>query len=285
MSLQIIVNGLLLGGVYALAAAGFSIVWGVTNVINMAHGALIMVGAYLTYMVATWTGIDPFLAIPISAAACFGIGYATQRGLINRIIRGPVYGTLILTFGVSLVLVNIVILLFSADTRSLESFIGNSAFQIGSTTIPTTRFVLFVASILLLGLMHIVLTKTRLGRTIRAVRQDPDSARLCGASPAKTYALTFAIAAALAAIAGSFIGMLSSITPVMGNAYLAKGFAVTVLGGLGSMTGTLIGGLLLGLIEAVTATFLGQGYAEVAGLALLVLFLAFRPSGLFGKAH
>lgn len=283
MNLQLLVNGILLGGLYAVAAAGFSLVWGVMNVINFAHAALIMIGGYVAFALWSFAGVDPFLAVPVAAVVCFGIGYAIQKFAINPIIRGPVFGTLISTFGVSLILVNIVVLIFGANIRATTNVFANDSFELGGLLIPKTRLVIFIIGVLIVVGLSLMLTHTRFGTSIRAVRMDIDAAQACGVNPGRVYALTFAIAAALAGVAGALLGAVEGISPVMGDPYLSKAFVVTILGGMGSIYGTLVAGIALGLIEAIIGGTIGVGYVDMIALAILLVVLVVRPSGLFGR--
>jgi branched-chain amino acid transport system permease protein len=282
---QTIVNGLMLGGVYALAAAGFSLVWGVMNIINLSHGSLIMLGAYLTFLLSENFGIDPFLSIPVCMAALFIVGYLLQRGVINFVVRAPVFMTLILTFGIDLVIVNLALVAFSADVRTVTTSYGGANFTIIGVTVPWIRVAILGVALVLTAVTGYILFRTRLGQAIRAVRMDLDAAQLCGVHTATIYAVTFGIGAALAGAAGALIGVVSSITPIMGLSYIAKVFAVAVLGGLGSMVGVVVGGVCLGLFEAFAGVMLGSGYQDMVGYVLLILVLLIKPAGFFGKEY
>jgi branched-chain amino acid transport system permease protein len=285
MTEQILVNGLLLGGVYALAAAGFSLVWGVMNIINLSHGSLIMLGAYLTFWLWQILGVDPFLSIPVCVTVLFIFGYLLQRGVINFVVRAPVFMTLILTFGINLIIVNLALVAFTADVRSVTSAYGGVTFELGDVLIPSTYVVIFVVALLLTAGTSLLLLRTRLGQAIRAVRMDADAARLYGARTGSIYAVTFGLGAGLAGAAGALISMVDSITPLMGLSYTAKAFTVTVLGGMGSMLGAMVGGVCLGLIEAFAGTLLGAGYQDMMGYILLIVILIVKPTGLFGKEY
>jgi branched-chain amino acid transport system permease protein len=282
---QILVNGILLGGVYALAAAGFSLVWGVMNIINLSHGSLIMLGAYLTFWLWQSLGVDPFLSIPVSMIVLFIFGYLLQRGVINFVVRAPVFMTLILTFGINLILVNLALVAFTADVRTVTSPYSGVSLELGDVFVPLIYVTIFVVALLLTAATSLLLLRTRLGQAIRAVRMDSDAARLCGARTGSIYAITFGLGAGLAGAAGALISMVDSITPLMGLSYTAKAFTVTVLGGMGSMIGALVGGVCLGLIESFAATTLGAGYKDLVGYILLIVILIVKPTGLFGKEY
>ncbi len=283
--IQTIVNGLLLGGIYAVVALGFSLVWGVMSVINVSHGAFVMLGAFLTYWLFVWFGLDPFLGAPLAMLATFGLGYAVQKYLINLIVRAPIYMTLILTFGLNLLIVNVALLVWSADLRSVTTPYSGQGLVLGGIIIPYSRAGTLAAALLATAALFAFMGRTRTGNAIRATRMDIEAAEGVGVRIDRIYALTFAIGAALAGLAGGLISATLPISPVMGLSYTGKAFVVTALGGLGNMTGALVGGIVLGLVETMGATFLGPGYQDAIGYAMLVVILVLRPSGLVGKAH
>lgn len=280
---QATVNGLLLGGIYAVVALGFSLVWGVTNVINVAHGAFVMLGAYTSYLLATSLGVDPFLGGLVAMAVLFAFGYAIQLGLINRIVRQPIYVTLILTFGINLIIVNLSLLAFSGDFRSVQTVYSGASLQLGPVIVPIARLGALAFSLAATVLLFLLMDRTRTGHAIRATRMDLEAAIVVGIDIGRIYALTFAIGAALAGLAGALISAISPISPVMGLTYTGKAFVVAALGGLGNMYGALAGGLVLGLAEQLGAAALGPGLQDAIGYVVLVLILIVRPSGLVGR--
>lgn len=280
---QIAVNGLLLGGIYALAGVGFALVWGVMNIINIAHGAFVMLGAYIAYWVFVSTGLDPFLAVPLSMLMLFVFGFLVQRHVINYVIRAPVFMTLILTLGLDMIIVNLTRLAFTADVRTVRTDYIGLSLAIGEVRVPVVRLAVFAAAALIAAALSLFLRRARLGQAIQAARMDSDSALLCGVNIGRVYAVTFGISAALAGAAGSLVSTVSAISPEMGLPFLAKSFAVTVLGGMGSVLGAIGGGVLLGLIESLTASTLGGGYRDMVGYIVLVLVLVMKPTGMFGK--
>ena len=285
MSAQVLVNGLLLGGIYALIGVGFSLVWGVMNVINVAHGAFIMLGAFAAFWIFTLFGVDPLLSLPLTMGVLFLFGYGTQKLVINRVIRAPIFMTLILTFGLELLLVNVALLLWTANPRSVITPYSSAAFAVAGVQIPTARVAIFLVALLLAGGLQVFLTRTRTGNAIRATRMDLEAARLQGVRLDRVYALTFGLGAAMAGAAGALISTIGAITPMMGIAYTAKAFAVCVLGGLGSITGALVGGLLLGLIEVVGAATIGPAYQDAISYLVLIVVLVLRPSGVLGQKY
>jgi branched-chain amino acid transport system permease protein len=284
--LQQVVLGLLVGGVYVAVAIGFSLVWGILNIVNLAHGALVIVGAYLTWWLFARFGLDPFLSLPLVALALFGLGYLLQRVLVNRVIRAPLFFTLLLTFGVNLVIVNTLLLLFKSDFRSVTPGYSGSGLGIGNVQVPYIRLGALAVALLVAGAIAYLLNRTRTGAAILAVGADRDAARLVGVDLRQVYALTFAIGAACAGVAGALISTTQAITPTAGEPYTLQAFVVVVLGGLGRVSATVAGGLLFGLVETLGQTMvpgLGAGWANAIAFAILVLVLVVRPQGLLGR--
>jgi branched-chain amino acid transport system permease protein len=281
--IQLAINGILVGALYTCIALGFSIMWGVMNLINLAHGTLIMFGAYIAFLLFTFGGVDPFLAIPVSAAVMFVVGYLLQRGVINLVIRGSVFLTLILTFGFDMLLVNVLLVLFSADTRSVTPPYSALGITYGSLVVPYVRIGVFVVAVTLTYLLHVFLTRTRLGNAIRSTSFDREAAELVGVDVARIFPVTFGIGAAMAGAAGPLVAMTYSISPVLGGAFTMKAFVVVVLGGLGSVPGAVLGGMTLGIVEHLSTLVLPPGYQEGIGFIVLLIVLVLRPSGFLGK--
>ncbi|SSW65699.1 branched-chain amino acid ABC transporter permease [Achromobacter agilis] len=281
---QILVNGILLGGLYAVMAQGLALVWGVLNIVNLAHGAFIMLGAYASWYLYTDLGVDPFLGLPLTAAALFALGYALQRGLLNLIVRAPMFNTLLITFGLEVVLTYLAQLVFSADFRTINPPYAGDSYTLGAVTLPMARLAAFgVALALTLG-MWLFLLHSRLGRAIRATAQNLVAARLYGVEPRHLYAVTFGLGLALAGAAGGLYGTVSQINPYIGATLTAKCFAISIIGGLDNPLGVMVGGLFLGIIESLTTLYVGPTFADVASFGILVLVLFLRPSGLLGRA-
>lgn len=283
MSAQVIVNGLLLGAIYAAVGVGFSLTWGVLNIINIAHGATVMLGAYVTWWLFTSFGLDPFLSLPISMAATFVLGYVLQRYLINRVIPHGVFMTLVLTFGISLLLIDLALIAFTGDYRSVTPWYAGAGFNLGGVIVPYQRLGVFVTSLLLVAGLNALLNSTKLGRAIRATALNRQAAQLTGVDIYRIYAITFGIGAAMAGAAGSLLSATQTITPVMGNTFIGKSFVIATLGGLGTVQGALVGGLVLGLVESLGSALIGPSYQQAIGYAILVLVLVFRPEGIMGR--
>lgn len=285
--LQLIVLGFLTGGVYVAVGIGFGLVWGILNIVNLAHGAFIVLGGYLTWLLFNQFGLDPFLSLPLDAVLLFAVGYLIQRGLINWVIRAPVFFTLLLTFGLNLALVNGVLLLFTADFRSVTPTYAGSGLELGDVRVPFIRLATLAVALLTAALVALVLNHTRVGAAILAVAANRDAAQLVGIDLRHAYALTFAIGAACAGVAGGLLSTVQAITPTAGEPYTLQAFVVVILGGLGRVSATVVGGFAFGLIEVFgqAAPGLGAGYANAIAFAILVLVLAVRPRGLLGRAQ
>lgn len=281
---QILVNGILLGGLYGLMALGMGLVWGVLHIVNLAHGALIMLGGYAVYYLYTIAGVDPFLALPIAMAALFAFGYLLQLYVLNLIVRSALLNTLLITFGLDVVFVYLAQLLFTADFRTINPPYAGSNFEIAGVTVPYAPLFAFLIALFLAALLYTVLDRTGVGRAIRATAQNLVAARLYGVNPRRTYAVTFGIGAALAGASGGLYGITSQITPYMGVTLTAKSFVIAILGGLDKPLGVILGGMVLGIAEAMTALYLDPTYSDIVSFGLLVVILVARPAQVVGKA-
>lgn len=282
-TLQILANGVVLGCLYACIAVGFSLVWGVLNVINLMHGSFIVLGSYLAWGAYNSLGLSPWVTLLIAAPIFYAFGYAIQRGVLNRVIAAPVLVTLTLTFGLDLMLNNAMILAFKANYRQLILQPPLGTVSIGAVVVPVDRLIAMLLALILTGALYAILRKSRIGRAIIAVRLDRDAATLMGVRVKPVYAAAFGLGAAMAGCAGVLLAVIFPISPLSSTAYLGKAFVVCVLGGLGSVPGAVLGGLVLGLVESVGAIALGPEHAVTLSFALLILFLIFRPQGLLGK--
>jgi branched-chain amino acid transport system permease protein len=281
---QDLVNGILAGGIFAVVALGFSLVWGIMNIINLAHGAFVMLGAYVAYVLFTAWHVDPFLSIPVAFAVLFAFGYAIQRYVINLVVRAPILTTFLLTFGLSLLIVNAALLVFHGDIRGIETAYSGSNFSVGSVTFAWIKVWTLVAALTITALMQLFLTTSRTGRAIRAMSMDIDAAQLTGVRVAHLYAIVFALGAGLAGAAGVLISLTYSIQPTMGDPFVITAFVVCVLGGLGSVQGALVGGLVYGVVETLGAQYIGTGLQDAVALVVLLIVLTVRPRGILGKA-
>jgi branched-chain amino acid transport system permease protein len=280
VSLQILVNGLLLGALYACIAVGFSLVWGVLNVINMLHGSFIILGGYLAFFAWRDLGLHPLLSLVGIAGLLFALGWSLQFGLINRIVARPVLTTLTLTFGLDMIVYNFMTLAFTATPRRVALDMGIlRAFHV---VVPIDRILAMALALALTGLLYFLLRSSTLGRAIVAVRMDRDAAALMGIRVDRIYAMTFGIGALMAGACGSLMAVVYPVTTMMADQFLGKAFVVCVIGGLGSVPGALAGGLALGLIESVSGHIVGPQHAMTIGFSLMLILLMTRPTGLLG---
>jgi branched-chain amino acid transport system permease protein len=283
--LQTIADGLVLGGLYSLAAVGFSLIFGVMNVVNLSHGVLVLIGAYISYTLWHLLGIDPLLSIPLNMAVLFCFGYVYQRGIIQLAVdRSSLLASMLVTFGVALVLRNILVLIFSPDFKSITPAYAFNSLSVGGITLDFVRIVALCASLVLLTVLTAVLNWTAVGRMIRATAQQEMAARLCGVDARHVYGLTFGVSAAFAGASGAILGIVLPFAPPDEAIWTINAFVVVTLGGVGSPAGALIGGLLLGLISTFTSQFIGPAFPNAMMFLILVLMLMVRPSGLLGNA-
>ena len=283
MFLQAVINGILFGAVYATIGIGFSLVWGVMNIINVAHVSFIMIGAYLSFTLYAVLGVDHFLSIPLVMGALFVLGYVIQKFVLNRVVRGSVFITLTFTFGLQILIANICLLIWSADYRGVKLPYSSAGFQIGGVVVPLVRLGIFAVALALTGLFYLFMRKTKTGIAITATALNFEGAKTVGIDVYNIYAVTFGVSAALAGAAGCLISPIMSVNPFLGGPLVGKAFVIAILGGLGSTIGALAGGMVLGLVETVGTVFISSSYQELLGFSVLVLVLVFRPQGLLGK--
>src|SRR5918912_2770472 len=279
---QHILNGLLQGCILGLIGLGFSLVWGILNIVNLAHAAFIMLAAYITYFLWALAGVDPFLSLPVTVITLFVAGYLLQRYVINLVMGASILTTFLLTFGFESLLVNLALRFFSADTRQSRPPYANASFTVGPLYVPYTQLAALVVALVLTYLLYLFLDHTRTGSSIRAVGQDRVAARLMGIDIGRTYALTFGIGAALAGASGTLLSTTSGFNPATFTAFNVLAFSVVVLGGLGSIQGALLGGLVFGLVYEFGGTYL-LPQRDVVIFAILILVLVLRPTGLLGR--
>jgi branched-chain amino acid transport system permease protein len=281
--LQATAYGVLLGGLYALVAVGFSLVWGVMNIVNLAHGAFVIMGAYIALEANLTFGLDPLLGMLIAAAALFVFGYLVQRLLINLVVNAPIWMTLLLTFGLELLLVNALIVVATGDYRSISTTYASRGISLGGVILPYGRLIAFGLAVAFTAALAAFMNRTRTGQAIRATGMDRATARLMGINVRNIYAITFGIAAALAAACGAMIGMIGTFSPPTAGSLTLRSFVIAVLGGLGNMWGALAGGLLLGVVEAWGGQYLSGTLVNAISFGVLILVLIVRPTGLLGR--
>ncbi len=275
-------NGLLLGGLYACMALGLSMVFGVMRFINVAHGELLVLAAFLSFVLSTSFGLHPVVAMLVLIPILFVLGYVMQRTLINPLMGAGLEPSLLTAFGLSIIAQNLMVEIWGGNTKSLGTAYAEMNANIFGIDVPLLYILSFFAGVIVTVGVHLFITRTYTGRAIRAATQDAATAMVMGINVNNIYAITAAIGAATAALGGTLIGMTFSFTPTTGFPWLLKGFVVVVLGGMGNIIGTLAGGLILGLSEGVGAAFVGTGYRDMIGFIIFLLVLMFRPTGLFG---
>ena len=277
---QVIISGLLSGVLYGMVALGLALIYGVMRIINVAHGPLLMLGAYTTFFLYSAFGLNPYLTVPISMAALFVVGLILERTLVFRVIDAPELSSLLLTFGISIALVNAAQLAFTSDLRAVEYLTGS--WLLGPFALSKPRVVAFAFAAGLTAAAFLFLQHTRVGKAIRATSQSREVAMVCGIDVGAIHRLTFALASALAAAGGALLSVIVAIQPEMGQVWTFKSFLVIVLGGAGNYPGALVGGMLLGLVEQLASLFLTTQLSEVVAYVLLVIVLLVRPTGLLG---
>lgn len=282
--LQATINGVMLGGFYAVVALGFSLVWGVLGVINLAHGELVMLGAYITWVMSRDYGWEPFLAAIVVAPVMFVFGYVLQRVLINRVIDKPHLTSLLVTYGLAIIIGNAVKLKYDATPRSVTTALRGFWPLGDDITAPVTKFWVLVSALVLMTSLWAFLRWTRLGASIRAASQNREAAKIVGIEIGRVYALTFALGAVLAGLAGLLASPIQPIFPLMGPVLTLKSFVIVAMAGLGRIDGVFYGGILLGLVEVYAATYVpevGTNVGVISSFVLLVAVLVLRPQGLF----
>jgi branched-chain amino acid transport system permease protein len=283
--LQTTLNGLALGGLYSLAAVGFSLIFGVMGIVNLTHGVFVIGGAYAAFLLWRALGLDPLLAIIPIVPAFFALGYVYQRTLIHcAVARASLIASLLVTFGAALIARNLLQTAFSPDIRTIAPSYGLASVAVGPLQIDFVRVVALLASLVLLLGLSGVLARTRFGREIRATAQQPLAAQLSGIDVQHVYGVTFGLGAGFAAAAGAIIGIVQPFSPAAEAVWTLNAFIVVVLGGVGSPSGALVGGTLLGLIASYTAQYIGPAFTNAMMFLVLVLMLLCRPQGLLGGA-
>lgn len=280
--IQLVISGALLGGVYALAALGLNLIFGVAKVINFAHGEFLMLGMYAGYWLMVLTGINPYYGAPFIAVAFFGLGAVFYLGIMRFTIYRPELTQVFVTLGLSIALQNLALMFWQADYRTIQTMPqGMSSLQLGGIHLPTDRVIAFGFAMAILIAVIIFLRKTFTGRAIEAISQDLMAAQLMGINPQKIFVLTFGLGIAITGVAGGVLIPSFYAFPSVGTFFVLVAFVVVVLGGLGSVAGTIVGGIGLGIIETLGG-YVAPDLKEALPFVLLILLLAIRPHGLLG---
>jgi branched-chain amino acid transport system permease protein len=280
--LQLAISGFLLGGVYSLIALGLSLIFGVMKVINFAHGAMLVWGMYFALTVMKWTGLDPLFSFVVSAAGLFVIGYVIQRTVVNRIMTFHESMQVIAMVGVMMVLENMAQLIWGPDPHSPHTKYSLSTIWLGGIMIDTPRLLAFLLAILIASAVFIFLKYTDIGKSIRASADNRTGALIVGAHVNKVYAVCFGVGAACVGAAGSLLVPLIPITPHTGFPFKLTSFAIVILGGMGSLPGAIVGGLMIGVAESLGSAFIPSSLKQVISFGIMILILLFRPQGIFG---
>lgn len=282
---QTIINGILFGGILSTAALGFSLIFGVMNVINLAHGAFVIAGAYAALFAWATLGIDPLLAMPVIMLLGFGVGWLFQRAVMQPAVqRGNPVAALLITFGFALIVLNLLTVLFSSSVRNISPNYAFAHFSMGGLSIDMVRLVSFMVGLLMIALLSLFMKFTSFGRMIRATAQSELAARLCGVNVRHIHATTFGVGSAFGAASGVLVGMMLPFTPAEETLWTVYAFIVVTLGGVGSPAGAVLGGLLMGVAATLTQTYLGGVYTNMVMFLMLLLMLLVRPHGILGSA-
>ena len=281
---QDILNGLLLGGLYAIVAIGLSTIFGIVRLVNLAHGDLMILASYLSFFLISALSVSPLLTLVAIIPVMFAIGYILQRFLLNRVLGEEMEPPLLVAFGVSIILQNLMLMTFTPDARSLMSDLSLMTFSLGGNlSVPVLYLINFCIALAVIAGQHYFLQNTYMGRGIRAASDDKYAAQLMGVNTKNTYAVAMGIAVMTAGVAGVLVGMTFTFYPHSGPQYLIIAFGVVVIGGLGSMKGTFVGGLILALAQIMGARVFGPGYQLLCGYVVLLIVLAVRPQGILGR--
>jgi branched-chain amino acid transport system permease protein len=280
--LQLIVNGLLLGGIYALISIGLTLIFGVVRVINFAHGEFLMLSMYITYFSYTFLGMNPYLSLVVGVPLMFFTGMAIDQLMIRPLRDAPAYMQVFATVGLSIVLLNLALFLFTGDYQSIHMAFAEKTFHLGSLSLSYARLIIFFAAILVSVGLFLLLRYTNIGKQIRAIAQDRMAAKLMGINLNRIYMLTFAIGTALVAIAGGLILPVYYVFPSVGVYFVLTAFVVVVLGGMGNMVGALLGGFIIGITDSLSGYYIDPSLKEVVSFIIFLIVLLIRPSGLMG---
>ena len=279
---DIIVSGILQGSVYALIAAGLTLVFGVLHLLNIAHGDIMILGSFTSFWLLQIAGIDPIVSIPLAFLSTFVIGAAIYFSALKPVLRAPLLNQIVLTFGLAVVLEGLMVALWGGKWRMILTAYSNAGLDLGLISVSYVRVLSLVVSVVIFILLYILLLKTDVGRRIRAVAQNRVAATLLGTDVDFVYLLSFCLGSGLAGTAGVLVGLMYPFNPYSGLEYILLAFIVIVLGGMGSVTGAIIGGLVIGIIESVSASLSTQSLALVVLYVVFLIILSFRPTGLMG---
>ena len=282
---QSLLSGVLIGGVYALIGIGLTIIFGVMRIINFAHGDIMMIGMYLTYGLFTILGVDPFLSIAITIPVMFVFGALVQKLFINRVLNALPQNQILLTIGLGLIMSNTMMMFCTSDYKILSTSYSSSSVKLWGISISEPLAISFVITAAITALLYWFFLKTDTGQAIRATAQDREAAQLMGINVKRMSIIAFGLGASLAGTAGALISPTYYIFPQIGSIFTLKAFVITVLGGMGSILGATLGGVIIGVAESMGAVYISSGWKDVVVFALFLLVLLFKPAGLLGKSR
>ena len=277
-----LLNGLTTGALYALVALGLTLIYGVLHIINFAHGALLMVGLYAVYYLNAQFGIDPYVALLIVPPGMFALGYVLQRGIIGRASHGRDENILLVTLGLAIVIENLSLFVFKSDTRVVDTAYSFEVVEVLGAFLPLPKVVAFVGAFVTAALLWILMARTDLGRAIRALAKERKGAQLVGINTEHVFAMSFGLGIGCLGVAACLLLPSYYVNPQVGHGFVLIAFTIVVLGGMGSFVGALIGGLIIGVVEAMGGLFLGESLGQLGIFVIFILVLIFRPSGLLG---
>ncbi len=280
---QLIVSGLLIGGVYALISIGLTLIFGVMRIVNFAHGEFLMLSMYISFWLVTSLGMSPYVALPFVSLAMFIFGAVVYILVIRRALSSAMVVQIFATVGLGLLMSNCALVFWTADYRMMQSSIGSQVLSVAGLQIGTASLIAFCMCLVVTLLLFAFITFTFTGKTIRATVQDRAAAQLMGVNIDRVYMLTFALGSLLVGVAGALLAPIYPVYPTVGTSYGVISFVVVVLGGMGSMPGALLGGLIIGLVETLSGYFIDTGLKQAVYFAVFILVLIFRPTGLFGQ--
>jgi len=283
MFLQALFEGLINGSILALVAMGIALVWGVMNILSFSQGEFLMIGMFITFYLNKFFKLDPLLALPISALLMFVFGYAIYKTIIVKALKGPVLSQRLITFALSMVLINLMLLLFGGDFKTIRNVAFKGSIDLGWLIISKQKLVPLIIALIVAGSMFFFLGKTRTGKAIQATAMDKEAAGLVGINTERSYALAFSLASAIAGIAGCALTYYYYIYPGVGANFQLFGFIVVSMGGFGSISGAFLGGLIMGVVDTFTGVYLNTAFKYLGVCLAFIVIVSFRPKGIFGR--
>jgi branched-chain amino acid transport system permease protein len=283
MLIQVIFEGLVMGAIYSLIAMGIALVWGVMNILSFSQGEFMMLAMYVAFFLNRWLGLDPVLSIPIVVVVMFLFGCFIYKLLISRALKGPVLSQRLITFAVGMVLTNGMLMIVGGQYKKIPNLMFNGSIDLGFVVMSKQKLVPLFICLIITVLLFLFMDKTRAGKSIRATSQDKMAAGLVGINTERAYTIAFGISSAIAGAAGCALTYYYYISPSVGAPFLIFGFIAVCLGGFGSISGAFVGGLIMGMIDLFTGTYLSVSYKYLAVCVIFMLIVSFKPKGLFGR--